>query len=165
MSAPDDLGDLRGQVNDQLVDNLLAPVGGPAAAVAGSPDAAAMAAQPDDGSFQVALGPVERAAIRAGMAATGADKRLDSAVGRMTGGAFSPDQVHTLEDRALVNAQDPDKGPLMRLQDGSPIVVNPQQKAIIDRLMSQSGTDQLGRAAQAAYQRAWQNGQIKLHGN
>lgn len=168
MSAPDDdLESLRGEVNDHLVDRLLDPVGGPEAAVAGSPDAAAMAPaqSDDDGPFDVALGPGAIQAIRDAMARAGADRRLDATIGRMTGGQFSPEQVHTLEDRALQHAGIGDPLRLMGIQEGPPVVLSRSQKSVVDRLMTQSATDPLGREAQSAYQKAWKNGQIRLGGN
>lgn len=102
MRAPDDLESVRADVRNQLVENLLAPIGG----------------------------------------ADGAQTEASA-----WGAAPQP------------------SGDGETLQDGSPIVVDPRQKAVIDRLMSQSGDDQLGRAARAAYQRAWQNGHIKLGGD
>ena len=166
MSAPDELESLRGEVRDHLAEHLLDPVGGPEAA-APSPDVHAIASAPGgNGAFEVAgMSALQRGAIKAGMRLDGSDKRLDAALGRMTGGALSSAQIQELEDRALHAAKFDEAMRLRGIQDDAPIVVDPQQKAIIDRLMSQSGTDPLGRAAQAAYQRAWQNGQIKVGGN
>jgi hypothetical protein len=154
MTAPDELESLRGEVRDHLAEHLLDPVGGPQAAAPGENDA-----------MHVALWDWEIPFVRAAMRKTGADHRLDATLSRMTGGSFSPDQIQTLEDRALHAAKYSDIGALTGIEEGPPVALSPEQKAIIDRLMSQSGTDPLGRAARAAYQRAWKNGQIKVGGN
>jgi hypothetical protein len=157
MSAPDELESLRREVRDHLAEHLLDPLGGPDAGVAPPPG--------ENDATHVALWDWEIPAVRAAMRRTGADHRLDATLGRMTGGSFSPDQIQTLEDRALHAAKHSDIGALTGIEEGPPVTLSPEQKAIIDRLMSQSGTDPLGRDAQAAYQGAWRNGQIKLRGN
>ena len=161
MSTPADLERLQARVNDTLADGLLDSLGGPSAAVQ-SPDVQRLQPDQDAAPFDVAMNPAERALVRGGMAATGADKRLDATLGRMTGGALNPADIHALEDRALRTATWDEGKALTGIQEGPPVTLTPQQKAIIDRLMRQSGSDALGQSAQKAYQKAWSDGQIKL---
>jgi hypothetical protein len=161
MSAPDDLEDLRGQVSDTLADGLLDPVGGPGAA-AQSPDVQSLAPSADDAPFETArLNWGQRTAIELARKA-GKDKPLNDALDTITGKRFLPRDIHNLEDRAINNANPEDADSLVNLQPGNPVIVDPQQKAIIDRLMRQSGSDPLGLEAQKAYDEAWRNGRIRL---
>jgi len=161
MSTPDDLGYLRTQVGDTLVNGLLDPVGG-AEAAAQSPDVQSLAPGPEDAPFETArLNWGYRRLIDVARH-TGADKTLNDALGAITGNRFSADDIGRLEDRAINNANDSDVDPLKKLQPGNPVIVDPQQKAIIDRLVRQSGSDRLGLEAQKAYDEAWRNGRIRL---
>lgn len=161
MSAPDDLEHLRARVGSTLVDGLLDPVGGPAAAAL-SPDVQSLTPGPDEAPFQMALNAGQRFIVRNGMKLSGADKVLDDSLNRITGGRFTRDQLHALEDRALNHADwDADRS-LADVQPGNPVFVDPQQKASLDRLVRQSGSDALGQEAQKAYDEAWRDGRIRL---
>jgi hypothetical protein len=116
----------------------------------------------DAASFQVALGPVAKAAARAAMRASGAQRGFDRTVGRLTGGEFNPDEIRTVEDRALNAAKGPDIPVLTGIGEGPPVVLNANQKAVIDRLLGQAGSDPLGDRVRAAYGKALNAGQIRV---
>jgi hypothetical protein len=115
-----------------------------------------------DGSFQVALGPKAKAWVQDRMRATGADQGFDRTLNRMTGGQFKPDEIKTLEDRALTAASWPEVFRMTGIGEGPPVVMTAGQKATTDRLMSQIGSDDLAARARAAYERAVNSGQIRI---
>jgi hypothetical protein len=115
-----------------------------------------------DGSFQVALSPPEKMAVQSMMRATGADRGLDRTLGRMTGGEFNPDEIEMLQDRALRAAKWGEVGQLKGISEGPPVTLSPQQKATVDRLIGQLGSDDLAARARAAYGRAMSGGQIRV---
>lgn len=110
----------------------------------------------------IGLNAVERAAARALMKATGADKGFDRTISAITGGQFSPAERQTLEDLALKAADMSDRPKLMGIQEGPPVYLTPDQKAVIDRIVGQLGTDPLAQRGQTAYQKALNAGQVRI---
>jgi hypothetical protein len=115
-----------------------------------------------NGPLQVALSPPEKMAVQSMMRATGADRGLDRTLGRMTGGEFKPDEIKMLEDRALAAAKWREVGQLKGISEGPPVILNAQQKATVDRLIGQLGSDHLAARARGAYGRAVSDGQIRV---
>lgn len=118
-------------------------------------------AAPDDGSYQVALGPFEKAKITAGMYLTGAGKRFDRTIDRMTNGSFSPEDVKALENRVLDAAESRDVRTLQGVVEGPPVYLNQAQKSVVDKLMGRLGSDPLARRARDAYGKAVDAGQVR----
>jgi hypothetical protein len=111
---------------------------------------------------QLALNALRKGFVKSGMAASGADKRLDATIGALTSGQFQPNEIRTLEDRALDKIDWDDAKAMSGVTEGSPVVLTAPQKAIVDKLMGQIGSDPLGQRAQAAYGRAVANGQVRV---
>jgi len=167
----DALGPLRDEALDTIADNAVAlrlpPTGEapPAGAMQGpapAPTSSAAASPAADGPFQVALGPKSKAAVIAQMRATGADKGFDKTLGQITGGEFSPEEIQALKDRALNAASWLQVFHLRGVSEGAPVVLSPAQKATIDSLMGQLGSDALAAKARAAYGRAINAGNIRV---
>ena len=116
---------------------------------------------PDDGAFQVALRPWQKAAVFGGMRASGADKGFDRTVGAMTNGAFGPQEIHDLENRVLDKASWDDVKALRGINEGPPVYFTPSQKSVVDGLMRRLGDDPLAQRARAAYGRAMDAGQVR----
>ena len=112
--------------------------------------------------MRLALEGWRKGVVRGAMAASGADKRLDATVGALTGGEFQPGEIKTLEDRALDKVKWEDAKAMRGVTEGSPVVLTAPQKAIVDRLMGQIGSDPLGQRARAAYGRAVASGQVRV---
>ena len=153
-TANDVLSRLRADAGAMIADNALA---------LGLPSRASAPAAPvNDGSFQVALGPRAKAAVMEGLHATGADEGLERTLGRMTGGAFTPAEIRTLEDRALTAANIRDTLTLRNIQEGPPVVLSGAQKDVIDRIMGQIGADAMAQRARESYRKSVDAGQIQV---
>ena len=118
--------------------------------------------QGDDGAFRVALGPGTKAWVQGQMHKTGADQAFDRTLDRMTDGQFRPGEIKMLEDRALTAARITDIPVMSGLSEGPPVLMNPRQKATVDRLMGQLGSDDLATRARSAYGKALGDGQIRI---
>jgi len=145
---------LRDQAMDAIASNALA--------LEPMTDADVSGAREDPGAFEVALGPIAKRALKGLMHASGADKGFDRTVGTLTNGRFSPQEIQTLEDRVLDKAQKTDVGALYGVQEGVPVYLSPNQKAVIDRLMGQLGEDPLARRARDAYGGAVSAGNVRV---
>lgn len=115
-----------------------------------------------DGALQLALSDGEIAALRLPLRLSGADKRLDRTIERMTGGRFTPGELRRLEERALKAAEWEDVRALTGIEEGPPVMLSPRQKAVIDRLMGELGSDALSDRARAAYTGAQRAGQVRV---
>jgi len=110
----------------------------------------------------IGLSAGERAAARAAMKISGADKAFERTVSTITGGQFSKSDLKTLEDRLLEKAdRGKDVGPLMGIQDGAPVYLTPAQKSVVDSLVGRLGSDPLAQRAQDAYRKALNAGQVR----
>jgi len=149
-AAADYLSRLRKEAHDSIARNALTLGADPA-----------IGSTMGDGAFEVALSPPLKALVKGGMAASGADTRFDATMGQLTGGAFSPRELHVLEDRALNAARPQDLGPLQGIGEGVPVVLTPGQKGIVDRIVGQLGDDALGVKARKAYEGAVRGGRVQ----
>ncbi len=119
--------------------------------------------QPQDGSFNVA-GPAGWMARRAMQLNPKIEPAFRSTVRGFVGaGAFSDKELEALENRALDAAEMKDLDTFKGVSGGSPVMLNPAQKARVDGLMDKLGNDDLGRRARDAYGTAVKNGQIRVH--
>lgn len=148
------LHSLRSQAQARIADNAVALGMEP---TSGSPP---QRGEPD-GSYQLALNRFDKAVVKGVMHASGADAGFDRTVGRMTGGQFSTPEIQSLEDHALDAATRADIPVLKGIGEGPPVILNPTQKAVIDRLMGQLGSDDLANRARGAYQGAIRAGQVR----
>jgi hypothetical protein len=117
--------------------------------------------EPSERSYRIALNPLQKAGVLAGLRASGADKRLDRTLGQMTGREFTPQDLGTLKDRALDEIEWPEAKRLQGIAEGPPVDLAREQKAIIDSVMGRLGGDPLAERARAAYGRAIKHGQIR----
>ena len=115
----------------------------------------------DDGTFQVALGPLAKRMVMRGLEASGADKGFDRTIGALTNGSFSPQEIKDLESRVLDKAEWTDVHALHGIQEGVPVNLTPKQKTVIDGLMGKLGDDPLARRARDAYGRAVGAGNVR----
>lgn len=117
--------------------------------------------EPGGRPLELALNTIEKGVVKAGMKATGADKGFDRTVSGLTGGAFSPGERAVLEDRALTAASLDDVGVLKGVSEGAPVILTPQQKVVVDRIVGGLGSDALGTRAREAYGKAVRGGQVR----
>lgn len=113
--------------------------------------------------FDLALNLFERKAIKGLLVASGADQNFRRTLRAIAGNGFSQAELEELEDRMLRKAEPADVGVLYGITEGAPVVISPNQKATIDRLLGEAGADELGQRARGAYGRALQRGQVKIH--
>lgn len=150
MTRTDDpLATLRSRAGQTIADNALA-FGVEPASTRRAP-----------GSFRLALGPIEKATVVAGLRASGADRRLDRTLVQMTGGEFTPQELQALKDRALDKIEAPEAKQLFGIVEGPPVKLRGDQKAIIDRVMNRLGDDPLANKARGAYGRAIKSDQVR----
>jgi len=113
--------------------------------------------------FDLALNLFERKAIKGLLVASGADQNFRRTLRAIAGNGFSQPELDQLEERILRKATRDDVGVLYGITEGAPVVISRNQKATIDRLLNEAGTDELGRRARDAYGRALKHGQVKIH--
>ncbi len=82
--------------------------------------------------------------------------------GMVGSGAFADKELETLENRALDAAKVEDLKTFYGIPGGTPVMLNPAQKARMDSMMGSMGDDALGRRARDAYGAAVKNGQIRV---
>lgn len=118
------------------------------------------ASTPDDGAFEVAIGPWLRTRLM--RLHPEAEPMIRANVRQLVGPQFSDAELSTLEDRAITAVQPLDIPALVGVQGGDPVVMSASQKAKIDAIVRQMGEDDLGRRARAAYDQAHKSGKIRV---
>ena len=90
------------------------------------------------------------------------EPNLRATVRGIVGSEFTPKELQTLQDRALDAVRMEDLTTLRGIGVGTPVGLTAAQKAAIDRLIQNMGTDPLGRRARDAYGEALKSGDIRV---
>jgi hypothetical protein len=83
-------------------------------------------------------------------------------LGGLVGSGFSPQDISTLENRAIDTANPADALALRGLQAGVPVSLNTRQWNTIDGLLRRMPQDELGQRAYSAFKSGLANGKIRV---
>jgi len=124
---------------------------------------AAPAAESAAGQFEVALNLVEKKIVRHLMSGAGVEQNVRSTLRSLAGDGLTPVELERLEERVLDRATQKDIHALWGIEAGAPVMISPNQKAVIDSLVGRLGDDPLAQRAGASYRRVLKGGRVRVH--
>lgn len=90
------------------------------------------------------------------------EQNIRGTLGGLVGSGFSPQDIHTLEQRAIDAASPADALALAGLQAGVPVTLSTRQWNTIDGLLQRMPQDELGQRAHSAFTSGLANGKIRV---
>lgn len=114
------------------------------------------------GEVDLALNALQKAAVKAAMKVDGGEKRVRSTLRDLAGQGFTPSELERLEERMSDTATWDDASKPWVIESGAPVVISPNQKAVIDGLFGRLGGDPLAERARSSYRRALQSGRVQV---